>query len=214
MGTKDPRVDAYIDKAADFAKPILTKLRTLVHRGCPEVEETIKWGMPSFEYKGPFVGMAAFKQHCAFGFWKSALIFEDRSKFSEAELRLAWGAEGKGSDRAHIMSIDELPTDAKILALIKKAKELNDDGVKIPKEKTTKKPIPLPTDFENALKKTKGAKANFEKFSPSHQREYIAWITGAKREETRRKRIATAAEWIAEGKSRNWKYQTSSKRDM
>jgi uncharacterized protein YdeI (YjbR/CyaY-like superfamily) len=208
MGTKDPRVDEYIEKkAADFAKPILKKLRTLVHKGCPDVEETIKWGMPSFDYKGPFCGMVAFKGHCGFGFWKAALIFEVESKFSEAELRLAWGAEGRGSDRARITSIDELPTDAKILALIKKAKKLNDDGVKIPKEKTAKKPLPVPKDFEAALKKTKGAKANFDKFPPSHKREYIEWITEAKREETRQKRIATAVEWIAEGKSRNWKYQ-------
>ncbi|TVQ57818.1 MAG: hypothetical protein EA377_00575 [Phycisphaerales bacterium] len=211
MGTKDPRVDEYIDQnAADFAKPILKKLRTLVHKGCPEVEETIKWGMPSFEYKGPFIGMAAFKQHCAFGFWKAAILFADQKDAGDKQF--TWGAPGREPIPARITSMDDLPTDAKILALIKKAKKLNDDGVKIPKEETAKNPIPLPKDFENALKKTKGAKANFEKFAPSHKREYISWITEAKREETREKRITTAVEWIAEGKSRNWKYQKSSKR--
>jgi uncharacterized protein YdeI (YjbR/CyaY-like superfamily) len=208
MGTKDPRVDEYIEKkAADFAKPILKKLRTLVHKGCSDVEETIKWGMPSFDYKGPFCSMVAFKQHCGFGFWKSSLIFDGKNHTSEAEQRLKWGAEGKGSDCSRITSVKDLPTDAKILALIRKAKKLNDDGVKIPKEKTAKKPLPMPKDFEAALKKTKGAKANFGKFPPSHKREYIEWIIEAKRDETRRKRIATAVEWIAEGKSRNWKYQ-------
>ena len=79
MGTKDPRIDAYIEKSAEFARPILKKLRALVHKGCPApgVTETIKWGMPAFEYKGPFCGMAAFKNHCTFGFWKDKLLRTD-----------------------------------------------------------------------------------------------------------------------------------------
>lgn len=206
MGTKDPRIDEYIEKkAASFAKPILKKLRTLVHKGCPDVSETIKWGMPSFEYKGPFVGMAAFKQHCAFGFWKAALLFSDEKSASDA--KFTWGAPGRDPIPAKITSMDDLPSDAKIVALVKKAAKLNDEGVKVPKKKIAKKALDLPADFAAALKKTKGASATFEKFPPSHKREYIEWITEAKRDETRQKRIATAVEWIAEGKSRNWKYQ-------
>jgi uncharacterized protein YdeI (YjbR/CyaY-like superfamily) len=205
MGTKDPRVDAYIDKAADFAKLILKRLRTLVHKGCPEVQETIKWGMPSFDYKGPFAGMAAFKQHCVFGFWKAAILFDD-AKASGHE-KFTWGAPGRDPIPAKITSVDDLPSDAKIIALIKKAAKLNDEGVKVPKAKTAKKALDMPPDFAAALKKANGATANFEKFPPSHKREYIEWIVEAKKDETRQKRIATAVEWIADGKSRNWKYQ-------
>jgi hypothetical protein len=206
MGTKDPRVDAYIEKSADFAKPILKKLRALVHKGCPDVVETIKWSMPAFEYKGPFCGMASFKQHCAFGFWKAAILFAEERKNSDRPS--SWGAPGKDPLPAKIISLDDLPSDATFLALIKKAVKLNDEGVKIPAKKTdTKKALKMLPDFAAALKKTKGATANFDAFSPSCQREYIEWIAEAKKDETRQKRIATAVEWIAEGKHRNWKYQ-------
>ncbi len=206
MPTKDPRVDQYIEKAVPFARPILKKLRSLVHKGCPEVTEAIKWGMPAFEYKGPFCGMAAFKQHCVFGFWKASIMFADERAASPDVKAMSWGAPGRDPIPAKITSADDLPSDAKILALIKKAKKLNDDGVKAPRA-SAKRTLAMPGDLQAALKKARGAMANFEKFPPSHKREYIEWIVEAKREETRAKRIATAVEWIAAGKSRNWKYQ-------
>jgi uncharacterized protein YdeI (YjbR/CyaY-like superfamily) len=206
MGTKDPRIDAYIEKSADFAKPILKKLRSLVHKGCPDVTETIKWSMPAFEYKGPYCSMAAFKQHCVFGFWKSSILFGDEK--SSGDKKFTWGAPGRDPVPARITSVNDLPADAKFLALIQKAKKLNDEGVKAPMQKSAKEPArEIPKDFAAALKRTKGASANFQKFPPSHKREYIEWIVEAKKDETRQKRIATAVEWIAEGKSRNWKYQ-------
>lgn len=204
MPNFDPRIDAYIEKSADFAKPILRRLRALVHKACPEVTETIKWGMPSFEYKGPFAAMAAFKQHCTFGFWKAALLFEESS---EADSKFTWGAPGRDPIAAKIKGDDDLPSDAKILALIRRAMKLNDEGVVLPKEMATKKTPPVPKDFAEALKKSKHAAGHFETFPPSAKREYIEWITEAKREETRQKRLAQAIEWIAEGKTRNWKYQ-------
>ena len=212
MGTKDPRIDAYIEKSAEFARPILKKLRTLVHKGCPGVAETIKWGMPAFEYKGPFCGMAAFKQHCVFGFWKSAILFDDKkgntsaSKSSGGE-KLNWGAPGRDPVPARITSVKELPSDATILALIKTAATLNDEGVKLPRTTKKRKPLPMPKDFAAALKKATKAASRFASFPPSHKREYIEWIIEAKTDETRQRRIVTAVEWIAEGKSRNWKYQ-------
>lgn len=206
MGNKDPRVDAYIEQANDFAKPILVKLRAMVHRGCPEVVESIKWGMPAFEYKGPFCGMAAFKKHCVFGFWKSDLIFSNKSVTAErAGDRLSWGAKGRKSAAACITDVKDLPSDAVFRRILKQAMRLNDEGVKLPQRK--RESIPMPREFGAALKKSKKAVANFDAFSPSRKRDYIEWITDAKREETRRTRIATAVEWIAEGKSRNWKYE-------
>lgn len=199
MGAKDPRVDAYIEASADFAKPILKKLRTLVHKGCPDVQETIKWNMPAFEYKGPFCSMAAFKQHCLFGFWKRKILFGDAATST-------WGAPGPEPIPPKIASPDDLPRDAVILALIRKAAKLNDDGVRLPPRKKAKPPE-IPADFAAAMKKVKGATQRFKEMSPSGQREYVTWIVEAKREETRRSRIATAVEWIAEGKHRNWKYQ-------
>jgi uncharacterized protein YdeI (YjbR/CyaY-like superfamily) len=206
MGTKDKRVDAYIAKSAEYAQPILKKLRAMVHKHCPKVEETIKWGMPAFEYKGPFCGMAAFKQHCVFGFWKASLLFGDAKTKKSAE-KLTWGAHGRDPVPACITSVKELPSDATILALIKKAAILNDDGVKVPRKTTKRKPLPMPKDFAAALKKSKKAAASFEAFPPSHKREYIEWITEAKADETRQRRMATAVEWIAQGKGRNWKYE-------
>jgi uncharacterized protein YdeI (YjbR/CyaY-like superfamily) len=209
MATKDPRIDAYIETSNDFARPILKKLRALVHKGCPGVVETIKWGMPAFEYKGPFCGMAAFKKHCVFGFWKAELLFRDQGKTAAARTRekLSWGAKGSEPASAHLTDVKDLPSDAVILKLIKEAVALNDEGVKLSPSRTRRKPLPMPEDFEVALRKAKGAGAAFEAFSLSQKREYIEWITEAKREETRRSRIATAVEWIAEGKTRNWKYQ-------
>src|SRR5690606_12629648 len=130
---KDPRIDAYIEKSAEFAKPILKRLRALVHKGCPEVTETIKWGMPAFEYKGPLCGMAAFKQHCVFGFWKSALLFDESSGGKAATTdskakKLNWGAAGRDPVPARITSADDLPSDKVILSLLKRAVKLNDEG--------------------------------------------------------------------------------------
>ncbi len=207
MRTKDPRIDAYIEQSNDFARPILVKLRMLVHKGCPDVVETIKWGMPAFEYKGPFCGMASFKKHCTFGFWKAELLFKDKSAaISRAGEKLSWGLKREDATTAHIKDVKDLPTDAVILKILKEAMRLNDEGVDRPKSES--KASPLPKDFQAALKKSKKAVANFEAFAPSHKREYVKWITEAKRDETRKERIATAVEWITEGKSRNWKYQS------
>ena len=194
MAKKDPRIDAYIAKSADFAKPILKHLRGLVHEGCPAVEETIKWSMPHFDYAGaPLAGMAAFKAHCAFGFWKGSLIVP--------------GSKDAMGQFGRITSVDDLPSDRVILGYVEKAAELNESGVKVPRPvKHPRKEIPMPKDLAAALKKNARARATFEGFRPSHQREYLEWITEAKTEETRNKRLATAIEWMAEGKPRMWKY--------
>lgn len=200
MGKKDNRVDAYIAKSADFAKPILNHLRKLVHTGCADVEETIKWGMPSFDYKGPLCSMAAFKEHAVFGFWKAALM-EDAGKMKNNQQN-AMGHLGK------IKSLADLPTDKLLLSRIKEAAKLNEDGVKLPpRKKTEKKDLIIPDYFIKVLSKNKKALQAFDNFSPSHKKEYVEWITEAKTEETRNRRMETAIEWIADGKGRNWKYE-------
>lgn len=200
MGKKDNRVDAYIAKSADFAKPILNHLRKLVHAGCADVEETIKWGMPSFDYKGPLCSMAAFKQHAVFGFWKAALM-EDAGKMKNNQQN-AMGHLGK------IKSLADLPTDKLLLSRIKEAAKLNEDGVKLPpRKRTEKKDLIIPDYFIKVLSKNKKALQAFDNFSPSHKKEYVEWITEAKTEETRNRRMETAIEWIADGKGRNWKYE-------
>jgi uncharacterized protein YdeI (YjbR/CyaY-like superfamily) len=200
MGNKDKRVDAYISKSADFAKPILSHLRKLVHDACPQAEETIKWGMPYFDYKGVMCHMASFKSHCAFGFWKAALMkdFSEMKGNNES----AMGHLGK------ITSIEELPPDKKITAWIKEAAKLNDDSIRLPEKKNTasKKEIEIPDVLQKALTKNKAAATTFSNFSPSHKYEYLEWITEAKTEETRNKRISTTIDWLTEGKPRHWKY--------
>lgn len=200
MGKKDKRVDAYIEKAQPFAKPILIHLRELVHKACPDVEETIKWSFACFDYKGPFCSMASFKEHCSFGFWKAALMKDaDKLKSNQAT---AMGHLGK------IRSMSDLPSDKVILGYIKEAIKLNDEGVKLPpRKKPEAKEIVIPDYFIKALGKNKKASQAFERFPPSHKKEYLQWITEAKTEETRNRRMDTALEWIAEGKGRNWKYE-------
>ena len=199
MGKEDPRVDAYIAKSAAFAKPILRHLRKVVHAACPDVEETMKWSAPHFDYKGEMMcGMAAFKAHCAFGFWKSSLVLDGPAATD------AMGQFGR------ITSVRDLPSDRTIAGYVKKAAKLNDEGIKVArKPATTKKPLRIPAAFTSALKKKPAARKAFDAFSPSHRREYVEWITEAKSDATRQKRMATAVEWLAEGKSRNWKYEPS-----
>lgn len=201
MPTKDPRIDLYIYNAADFARPILLHLRELIHVACPNVEEKIKWSFASFDYKGPLCSMASFKQHCAFGFWKASLM-KDKSLTRNAESESAMGHYGK------ITSLKDLPPDKKIIAHIKEAMMLNEKGIKLPPQKVTKekKEIVVPDYFLKQLKKNKKAFATFNSFSPSHKREYVEWITEAKTDETKNRRMETAIDWMTEGKPRNWKY--------
>ena len=196
MGKRDPRVDAYIAKSADFAKPILNHIREVVHEGCPEVEETMKWGMPHFEYEGILCGMGSFKEHCALHVWKGSLIVGDGP-------REAMGQFGR------ITRISDLPSEKILAGYIKQAMKLREDGVKNPARSKPRKKVALvvPSELTSALKKNKKAAAAFMEFPPSHKREYADWISEAKREDTRKRRADTAVEWMAEGKSRNWKYE-------
>ncbi len=200
MGKKDSRIDLYITKAKPFAQPILNHLRDLVHKACPDIKETVKWGMPSFDYKGPFCNMAAFKEHAAFGFWKASLM-KDAEKLKDNQ-QSAMGHAGK------IKSLKDLPSDKILISWIKEAAKLNDDGIKLPpRKKSESKDLIIPDYFTKALSKNKSALLAFEKFPPSHKKEYMQWITEAKTEDTRNRRMETALEWIAEGKGRNWKYE-------
>jgi uncharacterized protein YdeI (YjbR/CyaY-like superfamily) len=201
MAKKDPRIDAYIEKSAAFAQPVLKHLRKLIHQVCPETEETMKWSFPHFDYKGEMMcSMAAFKQHCAFGFWKASLM-KDPALIENAKSESAMGHLGR------IASIKDLPPDKKILGYIKEAMALNDKGIKVVKEKpVAKAALEIPEYFTKAVKKNKKAWATFEAFSYSNKKEYVEWIKEAKTEETRSKRLEQGIEWMAEGKVRNWKY--------
>ena len=198
---KDERIDEYILRAQPFAQPILNHLRTLVHKACRDVEETIKWGMPFMEYKGPLCNMAAFKGHCTFGFWKAALM-ENSGELAKNQ-NSAMGHLGR------ITSLKDLPSDKEIITLINEAILLNEQGIKVaPKEKNSITiEIATPDYFLKALKKNKKAFEIFEAFAPSHRKEYNSWIIDAKTEPTRIKRITQAIEWIENGKGRNWKYE-------
>jgi uncharacterized protein YdeI (YjbR/CyaY-like superfamily) len=193
----DPRIDAYIARKADFARPILEHLRATVHAACPECEETLKWSSPTFMYRGEMLcSMAAFKAHAAFGFWKGSLVVGDG-----AEQLSAMGQFGR------IESLDDLPRAEVLQALIAKAMKLNEEGVKAPRSKHAKEPFSVPQDLRAAIEAVPVAAATWGAFPPSCQREYVEWVTEAKRDETRAKRLAQTVEWLAEGKRRNWKYE-------
>jgi uncharacterized protein YdeI (YjbR/CyaY-like superfamily) len=203
----DPRIDAYINKAQPFAQPILTHLRELVHKACPNVQESIKWSRPFFELKGVILGnMSAFKEHCSFGFWGEEI---------GAVLRAANIVQDGGmGSLGRITTLKDLPPNKQMLDLLRQSAAFIESGnytspitarhkvVKAPKTAPE-----TPAEFTKALKANKKASTVFAAFSPSCKHEYTEWIAEAKRPETRDKRIAQAIEWIAEGKQRNWKYQ-------
>ena len=199
----DPRVDAYIERAAPFAQPVLSHLRKLMHQACPHIAETIKWSMPFFVQQGIIISnMASFKQHCAFGFWGPEMrkvLAKDGRKSSDA-----MGTLGR------ITGLDALPTDRVLLAYMSQAAGLVESGQRTKSlarpKKSAKKPVRVPQEFAAALKKNKLATKVFSDFSASCKREYALWIAEARRPETKAKRVKQAVEWIAQGKQRNWKY--------
>lgn len=202
MKQYDQWITDYIEKSELFAKPILIHFRQLVHQACPIVEETKKWSFPNFIYKGEILcGMAAFKKHCSFGFWKASLLTDPDGIIKVKDAGM--GNLGK------IYSIQDLPSDVILIKYIQEAMKLIDVGAKLPpKPKPERnKEIEVPVYLMAALKENTAALNFFDSSSYSMKREYIEWITDAKTEPTRNKRITTAIEWLAEGKSRNWKYE-------
>jgi hypothetical protein len=209
MGTRDPRVDAYLAASADFARPILAHLRDVVHAAVPEVVETIKWGMPAFEHHGMLAGMAAFKQHCAFNVWKADDL---------APAGVPHGEGGMGQ-LGRVSALADLPPDARLMEWLRAAAARNAARAAAPKggraggvARTARPraavPVESSPDLARALDRDEAARSAFDRLPPSHRREYVEWIVEAKRPETRERRVAQALEWLAEGKSRNWKYET------
>jgi uncharacterized protein YdeI (YjbR/CyaY-like superfamily) len=201
MGERSKEVDAYIAGAPEFARPILTKLRDAFHAGCPKVEERIKWGVPSFEYKGMLGGMSAFKKHVGYGFWKARLLEDPEGLFDRGPRASSMGVRAA--------TLADLPTKKVLVDYVRRARKLNDDGVKetkLTRSKTSTR-VAVPDDLAKALAKSAKARKTFESFPPSARRDYVNWIEDAKRPATREKRLATTVEWLAEGKRRNWKYE-------
>lgn len=195
------KIDAYIEKSQDFAKPILHYIRETVHEFCPEAEETMKWSFPHFIYKGKnLCAMASFKQHCTFGFWleKEMKTMQEITQDIEKNSMFSLGK---------ITQVENLPSKPLLKKAIQEAMELTDMGVTMKKAAPSKTEMEIPEDFQAALQANQQALTVFEKASPSFRKEYISWIVEAKTEATRNKRMEQALEWIAEGKGRNWKYE-------
>jgi uncharacterized protein YdeI (YjbR/CyaY-like superfamily) len=203
MEQYDSRVDAFIENAPDFAKPILEYIREIVHETSPLLMETVKWGFPFFDYKGPVCQMAAFKEHCSFGFWKATLLNDPYHALSIGD--------GSAGSFGRIAKIDDLPSKEILQDFIRQAIALNESGKKTPeaikKALAPKTELVIPEYFTQFLTTYPNASLNFDRFSYSNKKEYVEWIVDAKSDATRQKRMETAAEWIAEGKSRHWKYK-------
>lgn len=198
MPSTDPRVDAYIAKSGEFAQPVLRHLRRLVHQACPAITENMKWCMPAFEHQGIVCGMAAFKAHCAITFPKQSLLESD----AFAPEKTAMGSFGRITAKA------DLPGDDVLLDRIRRAAELNEQGVKVPKKPAGRGDgLVVPKELTAALARNRKARATWDGFPQSCRKEYIRWITEAKTVPTRERRVATTIEWLAEGKRRNWKYE-------
>lgn len=198
---RNPKIDEYLDRAEEFAKPILTHLRSLIHAACPEVTEELKWGNPHFDYRGEMMCIfAAYTKHCSFSFWKDALMDDPRLKVS-SDLPAAKRFMGK------LTAVEDLPSDSELIGWIKEAMALNEQGVKLPPRKSEgPKVVGIPEAFSERLATNPEVKAIFEGKSASFQKEYNVWIGEAKTDATRDKRIEEALAWIADGKSRFWKY--------
>jgi uncharacterized protein YdeI (YjbR/CyaY-like superfamily) len=196
--SRDPRVDAYIARQADFARPILEHIREAVHGACAEAEETLKWSMPSFLYKGKILAnMAAFKAHAALGFWRARDVLGETGGERDA-----MGQFGR------LTSIADLPPRDALAGLVRKAMAAIDSGPGPARPKKPPKPaLTAPDDLRAALDAAPKAAATFDAFPPSCRRDYVEWIVEAKRPETRAKRVAQAVEWMGEGKKRHWKYE-------
>ena len=194
--SRDPRVDAYIEKQAEFARPILAYIRDTVH-SAGEVEESVKWGMPAFLYKGrQLANMAAFKAHAVMGFWQGQQLREGDAR------------NGAMGEFGRITKVEDLPPRDALVDLVRKAMKLIDEGVKPVRNKTVKEPIAMPDDLAQALAANAAAQSTYDGFPPSAQRDYLQWVVESKRPETRAKRIAQAVEWMGEGKRRHWKYES------
>lgn len=192
---RDDRIDAYIEKAAPFARPILGQLRDWIHAACPEAEETMRWSSPSFTYKGRILaGMAAFKAHASFGFWQG---------------EAAAGEKGEGAmgQLGRLTSLADLPDEAAFRAMVEKAMALGETGAKRPAKHVPRAAIAMPDDFNDAIEIAPAAAATWAGFPPGKRHDYLEWVTEAKRPDTRAKRIAQSVEWLAEGKARHWKYE-------
>jgi uncharacterized protein YdeI (YjbR/CyaY-like superfamily) len=204
-GRFNPQFDEYQDAASDFAKPVMAHLRQLVHQACPEVVEEIKWGIPHFDYKGEMLCIfAAYKNHCAFSFWKESLM-------SDARLASNPGLKAAKRFMGKLGSLSDLPPDGELIAFIQEAMALNDKGVKLaprPDAKPAKAAeITIPDAFAEQLSRHEQANDVFWSKSPSFRKEYVVWIADAKTDQTRQKRIDESLEWIAQGKGRFWKYE-------
>ena len=194
--SRDPRIDAYIERQADFARPILNYIRETLHAASPDIEESVKWSMPAFGYKGrPLANMAAFKAHAVMGFWQGQ------------QLRGEQARDGAMGEFGRLSKVEDLPGRAALIDMVHRAIKLIDEGVKPVRNKTVKAPIEMPEDLQTALTASPAAQATFDAFPPSCRREYLEWVVEAKRPETRAKRIAQAVEMMAEGKRRHWKYE-------
>lgn len=196
MATPDPRIDAYLAAAPAFAQPILTRLREDVHAACPGVEETMKWSRPHFLLDGKLLcGMSAFKAHCAFGFW--------------AREGAAPGQPGAMGDFGRLTVLADLPSRAELRRQIRDAAALLKAGAPRARDpdRAPRAALSLPADFAAALDATPAARRHYDAFPPGKQRDYLEWVLEAKRADTRARRIAQAVEWLAEGKSRHWKYE-------
>ncbi|GAB0155022.1 hypothetical protein CHRYSEOSP005_02820 [Chryseobacterium sp. Alg-005] len=195
------KVDEYIENSPDFAKPVLHYLRETIHEVCPDAEEAIKWKFPTFMYKGKILcSLTSFKQYCSMGFWLHGEMKMIKELETNAE-KSSMFSLGK------ITKMEDLPSKLLLKKAILEAMELTDMGVTMKKAAPSKTETEIPDYFQEALQQNKKALEVFENKSPSFRKEYIMWITDAKTEATRNKRMEQSLEWIAEGKGRNWKYE-------
>ena len=200
MPKKLPAVDAYIEKAPPFSRPVLKRIRRVFHRASPKVEEAMKWGTPHFVHEGIVGGMAAFKKHVAFGFWNARSMKDPAGLFGDAPKASPFAIK--------VASVDELPPDDVLAAYVREAVALNESGEKRKPARAKRKPaVRAPKDLMDALKDDAEAISVWKGFTPGKRREYVDWILEAKRDATRAKRIETTVAWVSEGKEKNWKYR-------
>ena len=202
-----PEIDSYIENAPEYAVPILEEIRSIFHEADDRMEEAVKWNAPHFVLEGIVGSMAAFRNHVRLIFWHGQLMEDPENLLSPVGSKTDMGS-------MDVKTIDDLPSRGTLVQYVREAVTLNVEGVSTRRERSAAAPPELPEDLQQALEGSPEALASYDGFSPSEQREYTEWITEAKREETRTRRVATAVEWMAEGKPRNWKYMDKWRSDI
>jgi len=195
------QINSYIAEQPEWQRRLLVRLRQLIHAHDTEVEETWRWNAPGFDHGGIMIGLHGFKTCVSVWFHKGALLKDTHGLFVLTE------KDEERGIRKYKVNEGEPINEKAFADLVKQAVKLNGAGTKLGDAKPASKALVVPPELENCLKKDEEAWEHWENFNHSHKKEYVEWIDDAKKDETRKRRIAQALEMIREGVGKEDKHR-------